>query len=107
MGAMQMKCIPTEWHGEPSFFHPHAIVAVRICSQRSTETQDWISQLCPRLKESRTNQVIGSVAVLEALAIISVVLRAISKRIGHVKYGWDDYLIFAAWYERPCSKRVT
>lgn len=34
--------------------------------------------------------------MLMALALISVVLRVISRRVGRVKFWWDDYLIFIA-----------
>lgn len=60
------------------------------------EILNLAKQLCPNLNDSLAPRVTGVLTMLLALALISVVLRVISRQIGRVKFWWDDYLIFAA-----------
>lgn len=54
-------------------------------------------QLCisavPSLMDSRQHQVVAIIAIFLTLAIISVFLRLISRKISKAKFWWDDYLI--------------
>ena len=60
------------------------------------ETQSQITKLCPHLGESRTSEMVGILVLITSLALICVALRVFARRIGRVKFGWDDWLIFAA-----------
>lgn len=62
----------------------------------ATETQSQVTKLCPHLGESRTSEIVGILVFITSLALICVALRIVSRRIGRVKFGWDDWLIFAA-----------
>lgn len=68
--------------------------------------QTLAKQLCPNLNDSLAPRVIGVLTVLMALALISVVLRVISRRVGRVTFWWDDYLIFIAMVLPPLTEAV-
>ena len=47
--------------------------------------------------DDRRRDVVVSHAICITLAVIAVVLRFVSRRIGKVKVGWDDYVLLAAF----------
>lgn len=70
-------------------------IEIKMVAHRgiSTATQSLAKQLCPVLKENRTPEVVSVMIVITVLALASVIFRVVSRKIGHVKFWWDDYLI--------------
>ncbi len=59
-------------------------------------TQSLAKQLCPVLNEDRKVEVIVVTTLVTVLALAAVILRILSRKLGGVKFWWDDYLIFFA-----------
>ena len=59
-------------------------------------TQSLAEQLCPVLNEDRKAEVVVVMTLITALALTAVIFRIISRRLGGVKFWWDDYLVFFA-----------
>ena len=70
-----------------------------------TVTQKLTIEFCPYFSEDRQQEFLGSVLFLYFLALISVVLRIISRRVGGVRLWWDDYLIVLATVIRDSCRR--
>ena len=90
----------------------YAIVSLPIKSKINSSSTDGIfeetfsiaRELCtaaiPSLKDSRQPEIIATFVIIMGLALLSVLLRLISRKISITKFGWDDYLIVFALVSR-------
>ena len=102
LGGMMQNCTTSDVQGKWStYLWLKENCAVPTASfnhilTSALETQRQIVKLCPHLGDSRTSEMVGVLVSITALALICVALRIISRRVGRVKFGWDDWLIFVA-----------
>ena len=113
LGGMTQNCTPPDIQSMCSIISSTLLeVASGGCSKiwlrlltRSTVTQSSITKLCPQLGDSRTPVVVIVMAFITTLALISVALRIVSRKLGRIRFGWDDWLIIFAMVcvQRPFS----